>query len=271
MWGPHIAKLDKGRWKLMARLPAGQESDDAYHPTRLARGPAGKLWVLRNGKLLESGAGSSGWRTHVIPALTKPQDVWAAARDQIWIVGERGAFRYDGSQWSRIWGLPRELDTITGRSAQDVWVAGRSGLWHGTAPAPRIRKPSPHSQASRQRVSSPARPVTAEADARAYVVTDVTVRLPSEPDLRAALGVAVDAAGGAWLYDERRLVRHDAQGTQLLASEGLRRLACHHCIAPTGADRGSSIWHGLLRELADGAWADAAGQAPDLAAVVRPR
>jgi hypothetical protein len=109
--------------------------------------------------------------------------------------------------------------------------------------------------------------VTAEADGRAYVVTDVTVRLPSEPDLRAALGVAVDAAGGAWLYDERRLVRHDAQGTQLLASEGLRRLACHHCVAPTGADRGSSIWHGLLRELADGAWADAAGQAPDLAAV----
>jgi hypothetical protein len=68
-------------------------------------------------------------------------DVWAAASDDVWVVGVDGLLlHYDGSTWTQVpSGTAASLLGVSGRTADDVWAVGLNGTlleYDGVAWAP---------------------------------------------------------------------------------------------------------------------------------------
>jgi hypothetical protein len=63
-----------------------------------------------------------------------PRALWAAGSTEIWLAGDGGVAHHDGASWRRVSGAPLGALVVAGRSAEDVWLAGASGVWRGTKP-----------------------------------------------------------------------------------------------------------------------------------------
>ena len=49
--------------------------------------------------------------------------------------GEGGAAHFDGKAWSSMTGAPKGARVVSGRDANDVWIAGAAGVWRGSKAA----------------------------------------------------------------------------------------------------------------------------------------
>ncbi len=79
---------------------------------------ASRIHVLRGG----------AWRVEPSP-IHHPIALWGSAHDTLWLVGEEGLSFFDGKSWKSASHAPKNLKTVLGRGADDVWVGGDSGLF----------------------------------------------------------------------------------------------------------------------------------------------
>ena len=81
-----------------------------------------------------------GWCwTHPLPTGEMLVQVWAAAKDDLWVVGDAGGvLRWNGREWSGLQAPMSTLAAIWGTGPQDVWLGGKEGLchWDGQAFTP---------------------------------------------------------------------------------------------------------------------------------------
>ena len=59
--------------------------------------------------------------------------LWATSSSNVWLAADGGIARYDGKSWRRVDGAAQAALVVTGRSAQEIWFAGDSGVWTGSA------------------------------------------------------------------------------------------------------------------------------------------
>lgn len=71
-----------------------------------------------------------GDRWHSTPSpVGVPRALWGAAADALWIVGDEGIAHFDGRAWRPVAGAPTQVHAVLGRSRDDVWFGGASGLY----------------------------------------------------------------------------------------------------------------------------------------------
>src|SRR5689334_16088057 len=65
----------------------------------------------------------------VFPAKESLLAVWGASRDDVWVVGDKGAIvHFDGHAWKRSEsGTKKNLSGVHGTGAADVWAVGEAG------------------------------------------------------------------------------------------------------------------------------------------------
>jgi hypothetical protein len=121
-----VWRLEKSGWQeLEGKLPFDRAS-------ALWATASDRLWITEPETntlhRLEHGA----WSRHASP-IAGPRHVWATGESDVWVAGDGGTAHYDGTRWSKVEGAGERLLFVTGRSPKDVWLAGHSGVWHGTA------------------------------------------------------------------------------------------------------------------------------------------
>jgi len=87
-----------------------------------------EVYVLEPARRLIHHLRSSGWSSRESP-VGAPSAVWGATPDALWLVGQRGVAYFDGHRWMLVESAPPDTSTVLGRSAEDVWFGGRSGLF----------------------------------------------------------------------------------------------------------------------------------------------
>ena len=97
---------------------------------------ASGLWASPNGMLwVCSGEQVHHWDrtrwTSVRVPLKVTRGIWGRAPDDIWIVGRDGVAHHDGDRWRKLRTPIGAFEDVTG-TADETWVAGRSGVWVGT-------------------------------------------------------------------------------------------------------------------------------------------
>lgn len=71
------------------------------------------------------------WRSSASP-VTGPRSVWGA-EDALWIAGDGGAATFEGDKLQKV-GSVTKLAQVLGRSSQDVWLCGESGVFRSQRP-----------------------------------------------------------------------------------------------------------------------------------------
>lgn len=88
------------------------------------------VWVAETDGRMHRYDGSQ-W-TSAAAVVKRPRALWAADKNNLWLVGDDGAARFDGTTWRRARGPVGPLVHASGLDADAVWLAGKSGLWRGT-------------------------------------------------------------------------------------------------------------------------------------------
>ncbi len=102
---------------------------------------ASALAVLAISVFAGCGGGDSAWKKYDVSNLTTAvlMDVWAAASDDVWAVGDDGTvLHFDGAAWSAQTNPAGErsvLAAVWGASRTDVWAVGSDTIihWNGSA------------------------------------------------------------------------------------------------------------------------------------------
>lgn len=141
----HAVAIDAGTaWAVAGKqLLRGGQRWEAVGPEGTWQAPVSLLVLGEKAFVLEPLArrvhvlGSGGYAVVETP-LAQPRAVWGARASAVWLVGEEGLARFDGSDWQRASGAPRGLRSVLGRSEHEVWVGGVDGLYrldpdHGPA------------------------------------------------------------------------------------------------------------------------------------------
>ena len=89
------------------------------------------VWVAEVSGALHRFDGTTWTTTKAV--VDAPLGLWAADPNGVWLVGRTGAAHFDGKAWRRVKGPKGPLQYVEGLSAKEVWLAGPSGLWRGTA------------------------------------------------------------------------------------------------------------------------------------------
>lgn len=129
-----------GRWKIEPRQTTNHLWDVAW------LGPD-DVWVVGDRTALHLTA--SGWSSVPVPGNPQVWAIWAAASNDLWLVGSifdvnAGAYRPrvyrgNGTTWTAMDpGTTGEIFDIWGASANDVWVVGNNAMshWNGTTWTP---------------------------------------------------------------------------------------------------------------------------------------
>lgn len=155
----------------------------------------------------------------------------ARAADDVWL--QDGRARWDGKQWSRVFGAPLAAGVIA-RAKDDVWMGG-DGLHHGTAPGPSpVRLPAPASPD--EGVFSDPGTLPLGAPEAGYAVERVRLTVTGDAPLTGARSVSASADGVLWLQTWDRLVELD--GTKATTLRRARRHAFARWAQPEAKGRG---------------------------------
>lgn len=204
-----LARLGAAEWALttsgaLLRVEGEGFGAVAGPEGRVLRALAGSserdVWGDPHQRYLASHFDGSAWRDVLLPAESL-EGLVARAPDDVW--SRNGRVHWDGRRWSRIHGAPAALALAT-RAPGDVWIGGRDGLWHGTAPGP-----------TPVRLSAPAvdpAPVPAPPEAplgaplAGHAVERVSFAVDKGGALSAGLGISAAVDGTLWILAADRLV-----------------------------------------------------------------
>lgn len=100
-----------------------------HEPRGVALQPNGVIWVIDEAGTKLARLESGKWQDEPSP-LRSARALWARANDDLWLVGENGAARFDGKRWSCVAAAPGPLEFVLGNDDQ-VWLAGQSGTFRG--------------------------------------------------------------------------------------------------------------------------------------------
>ncbi|HEX3772893.1 MAG TPA: hypothetical protein VHV51_00445 [Polyangiaceae bacterium] len=64
----------------------------------------------------------------VAAPVAEPESIWASAANSVWVAGKSGAAHFDGRNWQSV-ALDGSFSKVLGRSAQELWFAGETGLF----------------------------------------------------------------------------------------------------------------------------------------------
>jgi hypothetical protein len=74
------------------------------------------------------------WQVMASGTTNSLRGVWALSSSNVWAVGAGGTIlRFDGTTWTTVTGVVRtdiNLAAVWGSSANDVWLAGGTSVWH---------------------------------------------------------------------------------------------------------------------------------------------
>ncbi|MEJ7599676.1 MAG: hypothetical protein WKG01_17345 [Kofleriaceae bacterium] len=123
------------------KLDTGQVDVDLWQVFGFAGGDV--LFGGSNGTILRYRAGA--FEKLPTPGANTVFGMWGSSPDDVWAVGGQSAgnpfvWRYQGTNFEVVTGLPAELDTgtvwkVTGRAADDVWFSCSRGIvlhWNGS-------------------------------------------------------------------------------------------------------------------------------------------
>lgn len=96
-------------------------------PTALWPVDEGSVWVTDGNELFH--LDDEGWHTSASP-IERPRKLWGRAADDVWLAGKGGLAHFDGRFWSRLESPKGDFRDVNGNE-NDVWVAGRNGVWRG--------------------------------------------------------------------------------------------------------------------------------------------
>ena len=255
--GPFLYRLEGDRWQ-PRDMPAPLASGDTKVEVASVSGSASDdVWIALTDRGSAQGLvgrlchfDGSAWRCPV--RLAEPVDqLWAAAPDDVWGVGDFGALHYDGTRWAEVAGVAGPLSSVGPGTDGDLWLAGRGGVWRAPAGAPAPSLERATLGATRSLAGEPA-PLAVAGPLAGYTVERIELALEPEPGAAAAAGeqlagareVAVLPDGTAWLHDGLRAVEVSPAGrAHVLQRAG--RLDdddafddCQRCLAPTAPGEG---------------------------------
>ena len=195
-----VLRWDSASWKSLPLQAAGQSFLHAVH------GAGHSVWIVGDAGLALTAAAGSFVKV-ATPVKTNLLDVWGAADDQFWAVGDGGVvLRWDGMAWLKIptgpmGGVTQQLRAVWGSAANDVWVVGAESTilhWNGE----RFDAQSPGAK---------------------YTLNDVWGRAPNDVYAVGSSGVVLHYDGSAWspldsgTSSALQSVIGDAQGRLFLA------------------------------------------------------
>jgi hypothetical protein len=195
-----VLRWDGASWKSLPLQAAGQSFLHAVH------GAAHSVWIVGDAGLTLTAAAGSFVKV-TTPVKTNLLDVWGAADDQFWAVGDGGVvLRWDGMAWLKVptgpmGGVTQQLRAVWGSAADDVWVVGAESTilhWNGE----RFESQSPGAK---------------------YTLNDVWGRARNDVFAVGSAGVLLHYDGNAWTALDSgtssalQSVIGDAQGRLFLA------------------------------------------------------
>ncbi len=251
-----LQAIARGNYPLLPDPHGPAHDTDTGRSDRLVRG----IWARRADDVWISVGYRGGvsalfrWNGKELVSVPRPMpwvdDIWGTGPDDVWLTGDSVA-HYDGHEFHRIPGIPP--GAIVAGASGDVWIGG----WHV------VRAPA----ATPDLVGAPAAtppfaPPSAELSVRAappgLVTERVTLKVPGEAPMTAALGVEVGPSGVVWLHDRSRLVELDGLDVRgLHRASGAALLDCQRCVAPRRPGEGVFLSQGPdrmvgLREIGKG-------------------
>ena len=150
------------------------------------------------------------------------RSVWGSGKGDIWLTGDNGVARFDGTSWHRIFEIEGRSAAgylfVTGSGPDDVWVYGEEGLWH-IPPSPRPEPDLTATLAPAPNAAAPSLPLVMGPVDDALRIEKVELAIDGAPGLRHALRVAEGPGGLVWLHDGARLVEYDGTRARVLHAE----------------------------------------------------
>ena len=114
-------------WSLFHTAPA-----DAYN--QLTGVDANQVWLVHDSGIHRYLSGS--WEAITAPVTAEWAAALALSTGEVWVLGDGvdQLYRWTGTDWSALDPPDQEYRHITGSSAQDLWLAGRTRVahWNGT-------------------------------------------------------------------------------------------------------------------------------------------
>ena len=98
-----------------------------WHEARELLVLGGAVFVIETERSLLHSLKGGVWQTIESP-VGPPSSLWGVG-EKLWLVGARGVSHFDGTRWLDVLGEPSGLISVLGRSADEVWFAGESGLY----------------------------------------------------------------------------------------------------------------------------------------------
>jgi len=121
----HVAELGSKGWTKLQPEPPWED------PTGLWGNGPGAVWVTVAHEDAIYRYESGQWARLPCP-VRGPRGLWGRSASDVWVVGTDGAAHFDGTSWRKVAGPEGPLIVVQGGFAEDVWLGGPSGLWHGT-------------------------------------------------------------------------------------------------------------------------------------------
>lgn len=121
-----VAVLDGLKWRTIS---GGAALADARGAWGAVVGPGAEYWISDAGpgagRLWHGSAGS--WQSLPSP-VSGPELLWGTDAQDVWLAGASGLAHFDGTGWSQVAGASAALSEVFGRD-DEVWASGASGVW----------------------------------------------------------------------------------------------------------------------------------------------